>query len=163
MGDSSPSRAAAASPTAAQPPPPVSRPPHRRPVTQVESMSAERACELLRGGGDVHAHGAHGGPSPLELARRQLAARAAEVGAAACGSARDDALRDAAALVVAASEPWSPRNAQLFPAPAMAFASQVALTGARLARRLGGAQEHALWEIWLWVVMPRCIGTRVSH
>ena len=109
----------------------------------------ERARELLRGGADIRAAAAAGGPTPLSLAQALRAA-----GEAAEGSA--------AGLVLEAAEPWDPRTHALFPAAARAFAIEALLLGLQLSRqpRFAG-EEGSLVDIWTQVVMPMAV-VRIS-
>ena len=103
------------------------------------------ARELLRGGADLHAAAAAGGPTPLLLAQALHAA-----GDAAEGSA--------ASLVLAAAEPWSPRTHSLFPAAARTLAAELLLIGHQLSRqpRFAG-KEISLVDVWTVLVMPSAV------
>jgi len=105
-------------------------------------IGSARARELLRGGADLHAAAAAGGPTPLSLAQALRAA-----GDAAEGSA--------ASLVLAAAGPWGPRTHSLFPATARTFAAELLLIGHQLSRqpRFAG-EEISLVDVWTQLVMP---------
>ena len=112
------------------------------PLHHLRIVGAARARELLRGGADLHAAAAAGGPTPLSLAQALRAA-----GEAAEGSA--------AWLVLQAAEPWGPRTHALFPAAARAFAVEALLLGHQLSRqpRFAG-EEGSIVDIWTQLVMP---------
>ena len=115
------------------------------PLHHLRIVGATRARELLRGGADLHAAAAAGGPTPLSLAQALRAA-----GDAAEGSA--------ASLVLAAAEPWGPRTHSLFPAAARTFAAELLLIGHQLSRqpRFAG-EEISLVDVWTQVVMPSAV------
>jgi hypothetical protein len=112
------------------------------PLHHLRIIGATRAREQLRGGADLHAAAAAGGPTPLSLAQALRA-----VGDAAEGSA--------ASLVLAAAEPWGPRTHSLFPAAARTFAAELLLIGHQLSRqpRFAG-EEISLVDVWTQLVMP---------
>ena len=112
------------------------------PLHHLRIIGATRAREQLRGGADLHAAAAAGGPTPLSLAQALRAA-----GDAAEGSA--------ASLVLAAAEPWGPRTHSLFPAAARTFAAELLLIGHQLSRqpRFSG-EEISLVDVWTQLVMP---------
>jgi len=115
------------------------------PLHHLRIIDAARARELLRGGADLHAAAAAGGPTPLSLAQALRAA-----GDAASGSA--------ASLVLAAAEPWGPRTHSLFPAAARTFAAELLLIGHQLSRqpRFSG-EEISLVDVWTQLVMPSAV------
>ena len=115
------------------------------PLHHLRIVGAARARELLRGGADLHAAAAAGGPTPLSLAQALRAAGEAGEGSAAW-------------LVLAAAEPWGPRTHALFPAAARAFAVEALLLGHQLSRqpRFAG-EEGSVVDIWTGVVMPSAV------
>ena len=115
------------------------------PLHHLRIIGATRARELLRGGADLHAAAAAGGPTPLSLTQALHA-----VGNAAEGSA--------ASLVLAAAEPWGPRTHSLFPAAARTFAAELLLIGHQLSRqpRFAG-EEISLVDVWTVLVMPSAV------
>ena len=117
------------------------------PLHHLRIIDAARARELLRGGADIHAAAAPGGPTPLSLAQ---ALRDAGGPDAAEGSP--------AALVLAAAEPWGPRTHALFPAAARSFAVELLLLGHQLSRQPHMAgEEVSLVDVWTQLVMPSAI------
>jgi len=112
------------------------------PLHHLRIIGATRARELLRGGADLHAAAAAGGPTPLSLAQALRAA-----GDAAAGSA--------ASLVLAAAEPWGPRTNSLFPVAARTFAAELLLIGHQLScQPRSSGQEISLVDVWTQLVMP---------
>ena len=76
---------------------------------------------------------------------------------AQCGGGVDTAV-EAASEVVRASRGWSPLNATLFPREVRTQAAELAKFGWRLSRQHGGASHaFALWDLWVWLVMPLCL------
>ena len=115
------------------------------PLHHLRIIGRERARELLRGGADLHAAAAVGGPTPLSLAQALRAA-----GDAAEGSA--------AWLVLAAAEPWGPRTHALFPAAGRAFAVEALLLGHQLSRLSHfEGKEGSVVDVWMEVVMPSVV------
>ena len=117
------------------------------PLHHLRIIGADRARELLRGGADLNAAAAAGGPTPLSLAQ---ALRAAGDPDAADGSA--------ASLVLAAAERWGAKTHALFPAAARSFAAELLLLGHQLSRqpRFAG-EEVSLVDAWTQLVMPSAI------
>jgi len=115
------------------------------PLHHLRIIGAARAREQLRGGADLHAAAAAGGPTPRSLAQALRAA-----GDAAPGSA--------VSLVLAAAEPWGPRTHSLFPAAARTFAAELLLIGHQLSRqpRFAG-EEISLVDVWTQLVMPSAV------
>jgi len=110
------------------------------PLHHVALIGATRARKLLRGGADVHASSGDG-PSPLSLANDLHAA-----GHAAVGPLGDQHVCEAARLVRAAAEPWTPQTHELFPDAARAHACDLLWPLARLAndpRLAGGPPQSA--------------------
>ena len=112
------------------------------PLHFIEGMPYERARELLRSGADVHALGGDQLPSPVGVAL-QLE----RDGKAAEGSA--------ARAVIDASDPWRPEIHDLLPLDERERAYLLLCIGYRLASMHGGAQSHALVEVWLSLILPK--------
>ena len=114
-------------------------------------ISALRAANLLRGGADIDATSAPGGPTPLSLARVMHAA-----GHAPAGSAKR--------LILEAARPWNIDNHRLFPDDARARAVECVWTGHRLARRLLAGRSRAevriFLDVWRGCIVPRVVGRR---
>ena len=115
------------------------------PLHHLGVLNATRARTLLRNGADVHAVAAAGSPSPLSLAQQLDAA-----GEVTGGSA--------AALVLAAAQPWSAGTHALFPAAARARAVELTLLGHRISRlpRFAG-KETAIFDVWVYHAMPLAV------
>ena len=118
-----------------------------------EFLSLERVRALLVEGADVRAgDGGAGAPTPSSLAAARLLP----------GQPVDDG-RAAAALIVRAAAPWSPRTHALFPAAAKARAVELLRIGWLLARRVqrlvtdASDVEGAFRDAWLDHVMPHDI------
>lgn len=106
------------------------------PLHHLAVLHAASARTLLRAGASIHAAATPGGPTPISLAKEMRIT----------GKAVDDS---AAALVLAAAQPWSPATHELFPAAARAFAVEMVLVGSQLARLPS--------ELWVAFVMPHLI------
>lgn len=115
------------------------------PLHHLSIIDTTRARALLRGGADVRAAAAAGGPTPLSLAQKLDAA----------GEAPDGS---AAHLVLKAARPWSPANHVLFPAAARARAVTLMRIGFRFSR-LPRYETVAggLFELWVAHVMPHAV------
>ena len=117
----------------------------------LDVISALRAANLLRGGADIDATSAPGGPTPLSLARVMHAA-----GHAPAGSAKR--------LILEAARPWNIDNHRLFPDEARARAVECVWTGHRLARRLLAGRSRAevtvFLDVWRGCIVPRVVGRR---
>ena len=112
------------------------------PLHHLRIISPARARALLRGGADLSAASAAGGPTPLALAQEMSAAGEAPEGSPAH-------------LVLQAAQPWSPDTHALFPAPARQRAVLLLLLGARLSRepRFEG-DAGAILDVWRSYVLP---------
>ena len=115
------------------------------PLHHLSIIDGTRARALLRGGADLRAAAAAGGPTPLSLAQKLDA-----VGEAPDGSP--------ARLVLKAARPWSPENHALFPAAARARAVVLMRIGFRFSR-LPRYETVAggLFELWVANVMPHAV------
>ena len=108
----------------------------------LEFLTAERALALLRGGADIHAAAAPGGPTPLSLARELAAAGGAAEGTAAF-------------LVLEAAKPWSRQTHKYFPDPARARAAELLRVG-QWFKRLP-SDFPIPFEVWETFVMPHMV------
>ena len=90
-----------------------------------------RRCGAER---DSDARPAAGVPTPFERARDGPAQRGA-----------------AQALILRAAEPWSPANHELFPAPARAYARQLALVGRHIAATRFETEYQSFIDSWVGV------------
>ena len=117
----------------------------------LDVISALRAANLLRGGADIDATSAPGGPTPLSLARVMHAA-----GHAPAGSAKR--------LILEAARPWNIDNHRLFPDDARARAVECVWTGHRIARRLLAGRSRAevtvFLDVWRGCIVPRVVSRR---
>lgn len=143
----------------------------------VAAGNAVRARELLRDDvTNLHARLGPEDPTPLELGAELCGRAAAQQVNSMClvdhggdGVATSQAegavgAVGAAALVMIAARAWSPETAELFPRAARQRAGALGRLGQQLARRFGnGRDEHALWELWVAMVMPQCVHRRARR
>lgn len=110
-------------------------------------IDAATARELLRTDAptnNLHAAAGPLCPTPLSFARQLCAAGEAPPGSAA-------------ALVLSAAEPWSPRTHALFPSCVRGRALFLLLVGHRLAMRENGKIGSALIDVWIAHVMSLAV------
>ena len=134
---------------------------------------------LLRSGADVHARAHPGASSPLDMAReiarreRPAISKARKQAWPEEGEARQgqgkarplprleggSSIGRAAALIIAAAEPWSAANHGTHPAQARAQANALVRIGYQLSaqREEMRGQEQALSDVWVAHVMPRAV------
>jgi hypothetical protein len=124
------------------------------PLHHFEFLPTERVRALLVAGADVRASdGEANAPTPLSLAEARLLQ----------GDRLDDDSHAAAALIVRAAAPWSPRTHALFPTTAKARAVELLRIGWLLARHLQGLLadttqvEVAYRDVWLSHIMRHAI------
>lgn len=111
------------------------------PLHHTEVLTAERTRALLRGGAALDAAAGTPPVTPLQRAREQLASSEAY-----------NNLAQAAPLIVAAAQPWSPTTHDLFPTAARAHAVELARIGYLLA--WSGRFQSARSLIDCWVHRP---------
>ena len=116
------------------------------PLHHLQAVDPERAYRLLREGADIHACAAPGRPSPYTLAKEQ-----ADKGEAPEGST--------AALILAASKPWSIETHALFPDVSRTQAAEAMKLAYQLSRdnNLFWGREQALVDVWLTCVLPEAV------
>ena len=122
------------------------------PLHHLELLSAAHARDLLRAGAALEARARPDAPSPLELAR-QLQQH--PDGGAAPGS-------EAARLVVAAAQPWSPQTHELWPSGGRAHAKALVRLGWRLSNTQQspgpfGNEADAVMDTWRGIVMVHAL------
>ena len=122
------------------------------PLHHLELLSAAHARDLLRAGAALEARARPDAPSPLELAR-QLQQH--PDGGAAPGS-------EAARLVVAAAQPWSPQTHELWPSGGRAHAKALVRLGWRLSNTQQspgpfGNEAEAVMDTWRGIVMVHAL------
>lgn len=136
------------------------------PLHYVEHLSAERVECALRDGRDP----CHLPAAPMPAHVREMAARiglTVEPAYTPLETARRLCERgalpgSAAHVIVAATQPWSPANAHLFPRPARARALELLLAGCALGARLRASDESAFRDVWVGCVMPLAIDRSVG-
>ena len=105
------------------------------PLHHIETLTAARARELLRGGADIHA----GSPSPLERALQSSQG-------------------DVSAMVRLAAAAWSPLSHHLFPEHRRRHAAAILRLGYLLAwSPLYVAEAQSLIDAWVGYVMPHAL------
>ena len=125
----------------------------------VAAGDAVRARELLRDDvTNLHARLGLEDPTPLELAAELCGWSLVYHSGGGVATSQAAGAAGAAALVMIAARAWSPETAELFPRAARQRAGALGRLGQQLARRFGnGRDEHALWELWVAMVMPQCV------
>ena len=116
------------------------------PLHHVDIISPEYALEQLRSGASLHTVAGLPCCTPLDRARQHIACGASAV---AC---------EVSALIIAASEPWSPATHYLFPPEARARAVSLLRIGFQLAYSPHfQAASCALSDVWVRHVLPYVI------